>query len=224
VRGTLTLWIALSAPLAAQSVRARLEGRVPAASIPVIDSLVRVAAHENLPTDPLVQKAIEGGAKRVSGERIVKAVVLNLDQLRAAQALLQRAGDKPPATPAEVVTVVAARKRGLAESQVERVVAALPDQPRGSALHAIADLVAHRFDADSATDLILEAVRKGVRGVHLLDVSSAAVQELQRGRTRAEALALVRQVLPNVPAPPPPARATVLHARRPATTTQQPEQ
>jgi hypothetical protein len=224
VRGTLTLWIALSAPLAAQSVRARLEGRVPAASIPIIDSLVRVAAHENLPTDPLVQKAIEGGAKRVSGERIVKAVVLNLDQLRAAQALLQRAGDKPPATPAEVVTVVAARKRGLAESQVERVVAALPDQPRGSALHAIADLVAHRFDADSATDIILEAVRKGVRGVRLLDVSSAAVQELQRGRTRTEALALVRQVLPNVPLPPPPARATVLHARRPAATAQQSEQ
>ena len=224
MRGTFALWIALAAPLAAQSVRARLEGRVPAASIPVIDSLVRVAAHENLPTDPLVQKAIEGGAKRVSGERIVKAVVLNLDQLRAAQALLQRAGDKPPATPAEVVTVVAARKRGLAESQVERVVATLPDEPRGSALHAIADLLAHHFDPDSATDLILEAVRKGLRGVRLLDVSSAAVQELQRGRTRAEALALVRQVLPNVPAPPPPARATVLHARRPAATAQQPEQ
>jgi len=212
--GLLFLWLA--APLAAQSARARLEGRVPAASIAAIDSLVQVAARESLPTEPLVQKAIEGGAKRVSGDRIIKAVQLNLDQLRAAKALLERAGDRAPVTHAEVLAVVAARKRGLADSIVERVVAALPDEPRGSALHAVADLVAHRFAGDSAADLILAAVHQGLRGVRLLDVSSAAIQETQRGRTRAEALALIARELPNVPPPPPPPRATVLHARRPA--------
>ncbi len=223
MRRLLTVLVGFAAPLAAQSVRARLEGRVPAASIPAIDSLVQVAARENLPTDPLVQKAIEGGAKRVSGERIVKAVGLNLDQLRRAQALLERAGDAPPATPAEVITVAAAQKRGLSDAEVARVVAALPDEPRSSALHAVADLVAHHFDADSGTDLVLAAVRQGVRGLRLLDVSSAAAQEVQRGRSRAEALALVRRELPNVPPPPPPTRATVLRARRPASTGQQPE-
>jgi hypothetical protein len=212
--GLLLLWLA--APLAAQSARARLEGRVPAASIAAIDSLVQVAGRESLPTEPLVQKAIEGGAKRVSGDRIIKAVQLNLDQLREAKALLERAGDRAPVTHAEVLAVVAARKRGLADSIVERVVAALPDEPRGSALHAVADLVAHRFAGDSAADLILAAVHQGLRGVRLLDVSSAAIQETQRGRTRAEALALIARELPNVPPPPPPPRATVLHARRPA--------
>ncbi len=211
----LLAYVACSAPLAAQSVRGRLEGRVPPASIPVLDSLVQVAAHEHLPTEPLLQKAIEGGAKQVSGERIVKAVVLNLDQLRRGQALLRRAGDTPPVTPGEVVTVVWALKRGLPDSVVEQVVAALPGEPRSSALHAIADLVVHRIPADSAAGLILEAVRQGVRGPRLLDVSGAAVQELQRGRTHAEALAVVRRELPNVPPPPPPARATVLRARRP---------
>ena len=93
----LLIWVA--APLAAQSVAARLEGRMPAAAIPVVDSLVQVAAGEHLPTEPLVQKAIEGGAKRVSGERIVKAVELNLAQLRAARALLAGAGDTAPAPP-----------------------------------------------------------------------------------------------------------------------------
>src|SRR6266702_2839139 len=200
MRRLLTVLVGFAAPLAAQSVRARLEGRVPAASIPAIDSLVQVAARENLPTDPLVQKAIEGGAKRVSGERIVKAVGLNLDQLRRAQALLERAGDAPPATPAEVITVAAAQKRGLSDAEVARVVAALPDEPRSSAL------VAHHFDADSGTDLVLAAVRQGVRGLRLLDVSSAAAQEVQRGRSRAEALAVVRRELPNVPPPPPPTR------------------
>ena len=216
------LLLCLASPLVGQSVRARLEGRVPAASIPVIDSLIGVAVAENLPTEPLIQKAIEGGAKHVSGERIVKAVALNMEQLRQAQALLVRAGDAPPVTGIEVTAVASALKRGLSPPMVERIVAALPDQPRGSAFHALADLAAHRFNADSAADLILTAVGEGVRPLRLLDVSGAAIQEIQRGRTHAEALAEVRARLPNVPAAPTPARSAVQGARRPTTTAQRP--
>ena len=57
------LWVVLAllaGPLAAQSVRGRLEGRVPSDVIPTIDSLVQAAAQEGLPTEPLIQKAIEG--------------------------------------------------------------------------------------------------------------------------------------------------------------------
>lgn len=213
------LLLLVALPLSAQSVRARLEGRVPAASIGAIDSLVQLAAAENLPTEPLVQKAIEGGAKRVSGDRILKAVVLNLDQYRQAKALLARAGDTPPVTPGEVAAVVSARKRGLTVPIVERIVAAVPDEWRGSALHAVADLVGHRFDPDSAADLILEAIRQGMRSARLLDVSSAAIQETQRGRTRTEALLAIREELPNVPAAAAPARAAVQRARRPVAVT-----
>src|SRR2546422_5488516 len=60
----------LASPLGAQSVRSRLEGRVPALAIPVVDSLVQLAAREDLPTEPLVQKALEGGAKRVPPQQI----------------------------------------------------------------------------------------------------------------------------------------------------------
>jgi hypothetical protein len=213
------LLLLVALPLSAQSVRARLEGRVPANSIGAIDSLIRVAAAENLPTEPLIQKAVEGGAKHVSGDRIVKAVELNLDQYRQAQALLTRAGDAPPVTRNEVAAVVSARKRGLSVPVVERIVTAIPDERRGSALHAVADLVAHRFDPDSAADLILEGVRQGMRGVRLLDVSSAAIQETQRGRTRAEALAAIRGELPNIPAAPTAARGAVQRARRPVAVT-----
>jgi hypothetical protein len=218
LRFVFPLLLGLAAPIAAQSVRARLEGRVPAASIPVIDSLVQVAAHENLPTEPLIQKAIEGGAKRVSGERIVKAIQLNIGQLRDAQTLLVQAGDAAPVTPAEVTVVVEARKRGLSAPVIQRIIGALPSEPRGSALHAVADLVMHHFNPDSATDLILEGVGRGMRGGRLLDVSSAAIQEVQRGHTHAEAIAQIRSEIPNVPPPPQPAKAAVLRARRPAGT------
>ncbi|HYT04007.1 MAG TPA: hypothetical protein VEM13_03910 [Gemmatimonadales bacterium] len=205
----------LAPPLAAQSLRDRLEGRVPAEAIPAVDSLVQAAAAEDLPTEPLVQKALEGGAKHVTAPRVVAAVEVGLSQLRDARDLLVRAGEEPPVKPTEVTTVVWALRRGLPAPVVERIVAALPHSPRAQAMHAVADLVAHRFPADSAADLVVAAVHQGLHGERLLDVSTAVLQELQRGRTRAEALAVVRQELPNVPPAPKPARGAVVRARRP---------
>jgi len=193
------LSVCCAAILPAQSVRSRLEGRVPAASVPVIDSLVELAARESLPTDLLVLKAIEGGAKGASADQITNAVMQNLNDLRIAKALLVRAGDVPPITPAEVLIVASARKRGVGALTLERIVTALPNERRGAALHALADLVTHRFDPDSAADLLLSAAHMGMRGGRLLDVSNAAIQDVQRGRTQAEALADVRGRLPNVP-------------------------
>ncbi|PYP36784.1 MAG: hypothetical protein DMD34_13640 [Gemmatimonadetes bacterium] len=215
------LWVVLAllaGPLAAQSVRSRLEGRVPNSVIPTIDSLVQSAAQEGLPTEPLIQKAIEGGAKHIEGPRIVAAVQVSLGQLRGARDLLVRAGDAPPVQPAEVTTVAWALRRGLPTAVVERVAAALPRPPRSPALHAVADLVAHRFEPDSAATLIIDAVQAGVPQDRLLDVSTATLHEVQRGRNRFEALATVRQLLPNVPAPAKPAHGAVAGARRPAPT------
>src|SRR2546430_8146231 len=84
------LLMLVASPLAAQSVRSRLEARVPMAAVPTVDSLVQVAAREGLPTEPLVQKALEGGAKHVSAPRIGAAAQEMLEQLRDARALLVR--------------------------------------------------------------------------------------------------------------------------------------
>jgi len=209
----------LAVPLAAQSVRSRLEGRIPSEAIPAVDSLVQFGSQEGLPTEPLIQKALEGGAKHVAGPRIVAAVQVTLGQLRGARDLLVRAGDQPPVLPAEMTTVAWALRRGLPPPLVERVVAGLARPPRAAALHAVADLVAHRFDPDSAAGLIIEAVQDGVPQERLLDVSAAVLQQVQRGHTRADALAIVRRELPNLPAPSKPTRGNVAGARRPASST-----
>ena len=211
------LWLGLAlltGPLAAQSVRVRLEGRVPAAALATVDSLVQQARQEDLPTEPLVQKALEGGAKHVSAGRIVAAVQLRLVQMRDARTLLVRAGHGP-FTAAEVMAVSGTLKRGVPGPVVERLVVALPNESRGSALHAEADLVAHGFDPDSSAGLLVEATRRSLRGGRLLDVSAAVLHALQRGHTRPEALALVRLQLPNVPPAPKPPKASVAGARRP---------
>jgi len=193
-------------PLAAQSAHGRLEGHVPAAALPGIDSLVAQAVAESLPTEPLVQKALEGGAKGIPVNRLVNGVRHGLVQLRDARAIVTRATPTRAALDGDVAAVAAALARGLDPRLVERLMAATPADPPGPVLHAAADLVAHGFPADSAADLLRTAQREGLRGTRLLDVAVAASHELQRegGRTPAEALARVRAMLPNVPVAPPP--------------------
>lgn len=201
----------VAAPVAAQSPHARLEGRVPAAALPGIDSLIEQAAAESLPTEPLVQKALEGGAKGIPVGRLVNGVRHGLVQLRDARAIVSRATPDRVTIDDDVAAVAAALARGLDPGMVERLLAAAPPapppgEPPGPVLHAAADLVAHGFPADSVVDLLKTARQEGLRGSRLLDVAVAASHELQRegGRTPAEALARVRAMMPNVPVATPP--------------------
>src|SRR6267143_875336 len=172
-------------------------------ALPAIDSILAAAVAESLPTEPLVQKALEGSAKNIPVDRLVNGVRRGLLQLRQARAIVSRAvpGQAPPE--GHVAAVAAALSGGLSGPIDERLITVAPNEPPGPALHAAADLVAHRFDPDSAADLLVEAHNKGLRGLRLLDVAVAADHELQRGggRTPSEALAHVRAMLPNVPVP-----------------------
>ncbi len=190
-------------PLSAQDGSARLAGRVPAAALPAIDSIISTAVAESLPTEPLIQKALEGSAKKIPPDRLVNAVRRGLIQLRQARAVVSHALPGEPVPQGHVAAVAAGLARGLPTSIVERLITVAPDEPPGPALHAAADMIAHRFDPDSAAALLVDAHNKGLRGVRLLDVAVAADHELQRrgGRTHAEALASVRAMLPNVPVP-----------------------
>jgi len=204
MRVRLALALGLAAgPLTAQNGNPRLAGRVPPAALPAIDSIIATALAESLPTEPLVQKALEGSAKNVPADRLVNGVRRGLLQLRAARVIVARAvpGQSPPE--GHVAAVSAALARGLPAPIVERLLTVAPNEPPGPALHAAADLIAHRFDPDSAADLLVDAHNKGLRDGRLLDVAVAADHELQRGggRSPSEALAHVRAMLPNVPLP-----------------------
>jgi len=196
--------VLIAGPLTAQSGSTRLAGRVPAAVLPVIDSIIGTALAESLPTEPLVQKALEGSAKNIPPDRLVSGVRRGLLQLRQARIIVSQAVPQgQPVPEGHVAAVAAALARGLPGPIVQRLLAMAPNEPPGPVLHAAADLVAHRFNPDSAVELLLEAHNKGLRGVRLLDVAVAADHELQRpgGRTPAEAMAHVRAMLPNVPVP-----------------------
>jgi len=216
VKRALVFLVSLAAPLAAQSVVARLEGRVPPAAVGPVDSIARAAAENGLPVEPIVKKALEGGAKHAAPALIVAAAAQVADQLREARELLAL-GDTVPPRPKEIIAVAAALGRGLPPKLARRIVAAFPDEPAGGgpALHAVADLVGHGFAQNAAVDLIVDAAHQGLRGLRLLDVATAAVHELQRGSSHREAVAVVRRELPAVPTPPSPSAGAFTRARRP---------
>ena len=202
----------LAGALPVQTGNSRLRGRVPAEALPAVDSIVASAAAAGLPTEPLIEKALEGAAKKVPPDRIVSAVGAGAERLRAAHALAARGGSEP--SDGEVEAIAAALARGLDADLATRLAAALPDEPPGPALHAVADMVGHGFHEDSSVSLIVSAAGTGLRGMRLLDAAAAAILELQRGLSHAAAIDAVRHQLPDVPLPPRPTPVSVSHAKR----------
>jgi hypothetical protein len=192
----------------------RLAGHVPAAALPGVRAIIARAAQDSIPTEPLVEKALEGGAKGAAPDLIVTAVGTEEARLKNARDLLRRAGTPGPYGSGELKSVSLALARGLPERIVATVVGSVRDTTPGFALHAVADLTAHGFAPDSAAALIVAALGSGLSGHRLLDVSAAADREVQRGSTRAQALARVLSVLPAVPSQPVP-RGALQGAVRP---------
>src|SRR5207248_7779855 len=76
----------VAAAAAAQQRDSRLE-RLDSTTRPIVAALVDSARAAALPTEPLVQRALEGATKRATGDRIVAAVrrlALDLDRARDA--------------------------------------------------------------------------------------------------------------------------------------------
>jgi hypothetical protein len=180
----------------------RLTGHVPPAALPGVHAIIARAAQDSIPTEPLVEKALEGSAKGAAPDLIVTAVGAEEARLRNARDLLRRSGTPGPYGTGELQSVSLALARGLPERIVAKVVSAVRDTSPGFALHAVADLTAHGFAPDSSAALIAAALSAGLSGHRLLDVAAAADREVQRGSTRTQALARVRSILPAVPSQP----------------------
>ena len=73
-------------------IAARLAGRVSPEVAALVVELGTAASARGLPVDPLIQKAIEGGAKGVPSERVATAVRLVVLELDTAAAALRQGG------------------------------------------------------------------------------------------------------------------------------------
>jgi len=183
IRTTLPLLAALlvGAPAAAQRVDPRLE-RLDAATRPVVAALIDSARSASLPTEPLVQRALEGATKGAAGDVIVAAVRrLAVDLGRAREAL------GSTASPAELGAGAAALRAGASQATLAELRHARRE-PLIVPLAVLADLVASGVPVDSAAAAVLSLAGRA-RDADLVEFRRAVERDIALGAPPAAATA-----------------------------------
>ena len=200
---TLVLGTTVAGGLGAQDVQVRLDRRVSPEVQRAVRRIAADAAAQGLPVDPLVQKAIEGGAKGVPGDRVIAAVRALAGRLAEAKEAVSEAGVAAPS--GDVVEGGAdALNAGLSKSQVgELVRVSQPPQDPGLTLRVAATLAALGVPATQALQLVQEMISAGRSPSDLLGLPGQVQAGVARGATPAQAAAGLARAAGG----PPPGRA-----------------
>jgi hypothetical protein len=145
----LAVGLATTAPRAAAQ-DPRLAARLTEPDRAQVQALIDSARSAGLPSEPLVDRALEGAAKRAPGDRILAAVRRLRTELSAARDALG-AG----ANPGELTAGASALRAGARPDDLRRLRDLRGDQPVTVAAAVLADLVAVGVPADSATAAVL---------------------------------------------------------------------
>lgn len=178
---TLLVAATLVALQAAQGPDPRLE-RLDSVSRPVVTALIDSARVAALPTEPLVQRALEGATKRATADRIVAAVRrLALDLGHARDAL-------GPTTSSPELTAAAAALRAGAPPATLAELRRVRQESLTVPLAVLTDLVASGVPVDSAAAAVLTLAAKA-RDADLVEFRRAVERDIALGAPPASATA-----------------------------------
>jgi len=188
------------------SIAARLAGRVSPDIATLVERLGTAASTRGLPVDPLIQKAIEGGAKGVTSERVATAVRWVAMQLDTAAAALREGGV------ATDTLVIAAGEFAISAGLSNHDITALARTGASVAaltvgLRVAGTLAAMGVPSAENIGLISAKLRSGQSAADLLSVPARVQAEISRGVTPAQAAAgLERAAAAQAGHGPPPGR------------------
>ncbi len=152
----LLLLALLLTPALAAAQDSRLTERLDEATAASVQQVVDSAKRDHLPTEPLVQKALEGSTLGATDERIVAAVEALRGQLgRARDALGGSASD------AELTTAAGALRAGLPPAALRRLQSLRSGRPLVVPIAVLTDLVAEGMPPEQATRSVLDLARDG---------------------------------------------------------------
>jgi len=196
---TLVLGSTLAGALSAQDVQAQLDGRVSPEVRRAVRSIAADAAAHGLPVDPLVQKAIEGAAKGVPGDRVIAAVRALAGRLAEAMAAVRQGG--VPAPTGEVVEGGAdALNAGISAGQVSDLVrVSQPPHDPALTLRVTATLAALGVPPKQALQLVQKMISDGRSPSDLLGLPGQVQAGVARGATPAQAAAGLARAAGGVP-------------------------
>jgi hypothetical protein len=177
---TLVLTLACLWPVGAWAQDARLTARLDAGTAARVTELVDSAQAERLPTEPLVQKALEGATMGASSERIARAVQTLLGNLRGARAALG-----PEAAEPDLVAGASSLRAGVTAAALRQLRATRPGQPLAIPLAVLTDLIARGMPQAEAETSVLALARDGGGDAEFLALRRRLEGDIESGATPA---------------------------------------
>jgi hypothetical protein len=170
----------------------RLATRLDKPTFVAVNAIVDSARVAKLPTAPLVDKALEGAAKGSDGQKIIAAVhQLSIRMGSAKRAL------RASASADEIKAAAGALDAGVSVHDLALVSAASGKRPVTMPLTVLVDLIERRVPIATATNLVVQLARSGVKDSELALFQRNVRVDVDRGAdptvaatTRARGLVL----------------------------------
>lgn len=175
-----------------EELQARLErvrSHYPDAVVERVRELMREAGEAGVPADMVLDKALEGAAKSVPGDRLVPALSSHADRLRRGAELLGGQADR-----ASLAAASDALKQGVPDETVAAV-AREAGEDRAMALVVLGDLARMGVPVEQARDVVMEALESGRGPEEMLAVPGAVQRRVRQGMPPTEAAREVAQEL-----------------------------
>lgn len=186
------LTVLMAIPASAQEADrrlARIRDGLPPAALEQVEASLAEARTQGLPVEPLLDKAVEGLAKNVPGDRVAGAVGVLLREMANARGLLS---DGVPPTPTDVAAVADALRRGVPGAAVRRLSEGRrAGEPVAMAVHTLGDLLDQGVPLDQAFSVIDAWRERGSRPDDLRELPAAIERLIRQGVLPEQAAAAV---------------------------------
>lgn len=200
-RFLLAFWLV---PLSARAQdTASLVTRLDKSTYTAVTAIVDSARSARLPTRPLLDKALEGAAKGSDGAKIVVAVKQLAVRMGSA-----KDGLGPKSNPDEIRAAVSALDAGVSVRDLARLRSAAGKRSVTMPLAVLTDLIARTIPVPTATDIVLQLTRSGIRDTDLSLFQRNVRADIDRGAeptaaatTRARGLVAKTAARGSKPAP-----------------------
>ncbi len=184
----LALLLSLAGAMSAGAVgsalgqEARLEGRIPEPTRSEIDTILLNAQAAGIPTEALVDRALEGASKGADTALILRAVRRLDGELRSSRGALGI-----QSTEAEIVAGASALRAGAQPEDLSELRRARGEQPLTVATAVLADLVAVGVPVDTAVAAVL-ALAEGVDDAEYIAFRQNVERDIALGASPVSAL------------------------------------
>ena len=200
------------APPAFGAQEPRLEGRLPDEARMQVNAILDAAREAGLPTEPLVDRALEGATKGAPPDLIVRAVARLSEEVGQARNAF---GEN--ASFAELTAGASALRAGAATEDLARLRTLRPGQPLTVAAAVLADLTSAGVPVDSAVTAVL-TLASDARDADYVAFRRNVQRDIALGASPAAALGVRLQAAAEglaADAPPGPGRTSVPRKPKP---------